>query len=1002
MTEIFISYSRRNKAFVERFLQALYDNGYSPDTIWVDWKDIPASSKWEDEIRKGIQKTNSVVFFLSPEWVKSNECAKELQVAAEYNKRLFPIVLENVDPNTIQPELASLNWIFFRETDNFDDALQKLFAALKTDLGWVAQHTDLLSRANEWNTKKRDNGYLLRGTELQSAETWLSQTSENKQPRPTPLQSEYILASRQDDVRRQRRTLIGVSIAMVISIALAIAAVISGVNALQQSQKALASQLAAQSIALVETQPDLSLLLSLEANYIGDEMATSDPAWTGSLVTTLNSTPKLGTYLRAHQSDVRALAFSPDGRWLVTAGGIPSGATGEVYLWDLKDGSNKSQKLNTGDTNRFLAVAFSADSKTLVAAGDGKKLFVWDPEKCCDPIRPPLGVNEKVRAVRFVTAHGSEYLAAATGNQVTFWDLATGKEQTDLTLQIEAVNQTIRVLSLAFAPTTHELAAGSEDGAVTVWDLESHEKKFRVCSYGDTTHNTPTPCDVIDNDVKEIRGLAFNADASLLLSGSSDQHAWLWNTQTGELLTRTPDKNEGGHLNTVTSVAFNPKNQKQVATVSWDNTVRLWDLIPAEDGSISFHRSDTLAGHANSVWATAYSPDGKWLASGSSDKSVILWKVNQLNQIGTPFARMQGQTWALAISPNKDQFAAGDEAGNIRIWKFDGNTLKDPITLSHPGGVLTLAYSHDGKWLASAGKDKTIRVWNMEIGKEAWHIENAHDDEIWSLMFSPNDDLLASTSFDTTVKLWGATTPTHALINTLKHQQGVFALAFNDDGSQLLVAGFESDIYLWDLSNPVSSSAPTLLKGHIYSVNSLAYNQKFAPLLASTSDDKTLLIWNVDAKESTPPVLGLNESMEAVTFRPSGDWLASATDNNTVLLWQLDSQTCATQWDKDACQPNRLGSPLVGHQKPVENVVFLSDTKMVSSSEDGQLILWNLDKAFWYKQACNIVHRTLSPAEESQYINGKLNTTLLNVVNWFTDHFGSGSTADAPTCVSLP
>ena len=183
MTEIFISYSRRDISFVEKFLKALNDNGYPADQIWVDWEDIPASSKWEDEIRKGVEASNSIIFILSPEWAKSNECAKELQIAAQYNKRLFPIVCHNVDPKTIPAELASLNWIFFRETDNFEEALQKLFAAIRTDLEWVAKHTNLLRRANEWDAKGRDHGYLLHGSELQLAESWLSHASDDKQPR---------------------------------------------------------------------------------------------------------------------------------------------------------------------------------------------------------------------------------------------------------------------------------------------------------------------------------------------------------------------------------------------------------------------------------------------------------------------------------------------------------------------------------------------------------------------------------------------------------------------------------------------------------------------------------------------------------------------------------------------------------------------------------------------------------------------------------------------------
>src|SRR6185436_3530497 len=122
-------------------------------------------------------------------------------------------------------------------------------------------------------------------------------------------------------------------------ILLAIVAVVSGISALRQSQRALASHLAAQATNLVNSQPDLSLLLSLEANYIGDEMGEADPALIASLVTTLNSSPKLGTFLRAHDGDVRAVAFSPDGHWLATTGNA-SGNEGQVILWDMNSNEN--------------------------------------------------------------------------------------------------------------------------------------------------------------------------------------------------------------------------------------------------------------------------------------------------------------------------------------------------------------------------------------------------------------------------------------------------------------------------------------------------------------------------------------------------------------------------------------------------------------------------------------------------------------------------------------
>ena len=214
------------------------------------------------------------------------------------------------------------------------------------------------------------------------------------------------------------------------------------------------------------------------------------------------------------------------------------------------------------------------------------------------------------------------------------------------------------------------------------------------------------------------------------------------------------------------------------------------------------------------------------------------------------------------------------------------------------------------------------------------------------------------------------------------------------------MAGYESDIYNWDLANLASIPSPSLLQGHQAAVNILAFNPVYPAILASTSDDKTLLLWNVNEGTHTPPATGLNESMEAVTFSPNGTWLASATNNKTVLLWQWKAEQCAQTWSTDACKPERLGIPLSGHQSAVANVVFLSDKVLISSDTDGQLIEWNLDKEYWYQHACNIVNRSFTDSEYSQYIEGKINTTLLDTVNWFSDHFGSGSTLAAPTCIS--
>ena len=131
MDQIFISYSRRNKDFTQKLFTAFESEGRS---VWADWDDIPASSDWDAEIKDGIRKAESVVFLLSSEWIKSNECRKELAYSVEMGKRLFPVLLENVDAKEVPTELAKINWIYMREGDDFDKAFQSLCSAFDTDL----------------------------------------------------------------------------------------------------------------------------------------------------------------------------------------------------------------------------------------------------------------------------------------------------------------------------------------------------------------------------------------------------------------------------------------------------------------------------------------------------------------------------------------------------------------------------------------------------------------------------------------------------------------------------------------------------------------------------------------------------------------------------------------------------------------------------------------------------------------------------------------------------
>ena len=372
--------------------------------------------------------------------------------------------------------------------------------------------------------------------------------------------------------------------------------------------------------------------------------------------------------------------------------------------------------------------------------------------------------------------------------------------------------------------------------------------------------------------------------------------------------------------------------------------------------------------------------------------------MDQLNQIGHEVAQLGENVWALAVSPGWDQAAAGDGTGHIQLWNFDGETLQAKMSLEHPGGVFTLAFSPDAHLLVSAGAGQDIVAWDLNTGKQAWKTTaNAHEGEIWSVVFSPDGRYVASAGYDQTVRVWNAETGS-AIGEPFAFDRDVYALTFNKGGDQLLVAGYENRIHVLNFSPAGVLQLVTDLEGHDAAVNSLSFNPQFDSILASTSDDKTLRIWNLNLNQPTDPVVGFSESMEAVTFHPYGDELASATNNKTVLLWKWDT-ACAKAWDVAKCRPAQIGMPLVGHITQVQNVAFLSPTKLLSSSEDGQVILWDLDRASWYERACAIVNDTWDINEQSLYTDGSINTWLLNLRSWWLVNIKGETPPMEPPCL---
>ena len=280
--DAFISCRRlpADEAFVDQLERDLGRHGKK---LWIDRAKIEPAAHWEQRITLGIEASKAFIFLLAPESLASEQCMKELGTAAGQHKLIVPVLLREVDRDSVPESLAELNWIAFTPGRDAEAALNQLVRALDDDLEWRDAHTRLTVRAKEWADASADRSFLLRGSDLRSAEEWLAKTAAYRQSPPTDRQHAYILASRKAATRAQRTWQMALSAGLAVSLALAVIALVQRNQAQAQAQARLANSraLAAQAVAdlpapVVIPQPRAPLDAALSTS--GDTLAVADGA----------------------------------------------------------------------------------------------------------------------------------------------------------------------------------------------------------------------------------------------------------------------------------------------------------------------------------------------------------------------------------------------------------------------------------------------------------------------------------------------------------------------------------------------------------------------------------------------------------------------------------------------------------------------------------------------------------------------------------------------------
>jgi serine/threonine protein kinase len=288
---------------------------------------------------------------------------------------------------------------------------------------------------------------------------------------------------------------------------------------------------------------------------------------------------------------------------------------------------------------------------------------------------------------------------------------------------------------------------------------------------------------------------------------------------------------------------------------------------------------ETLSGQRDSVLSVAFSPNGRLLASGSSDSTINLWDVTSGRSVRQLIGH-KGQVFGVAFSPNGRMLASASGDRTVKLWDVAGG--RELVTFAgHTDRVYSVAYSPDGSTLASASKDQTIKLWEVAGGRELRTLAG-HSGSVAAVAFSPDGQMLASGSEDGTIRLWDVASG-RELRSMQAHSSLIHAIAFSPDGRTLASGGRDKTVGVWNVGD---GRELRTLTGHTGFVEGLAFSPD-GRVLATASEDTTVRLWDSWSGNELKRLTGNTGWVVAVAFSRDGRLLASGGGDKTIWIWRV-------------------------------------------------------------------------------------------------------------------
>jgi WD40 repeat protein len=619
-----------------------------------------------------------------------------------------------------------------------------------------------------------------------------------------------------------------------------------------------------------------------------------------------------------------SVRFSPNGREVV---GTDEDGTAEI--WNAVNGKGIAQLSPSSGKSLLFSAAFSPNGKQILTAGAEGVVRIWNAATHKTTRSLGTGGSDTILQASY-SPDGKSIVTGSAGGVVRVWNSATGK----LVAVLPPADGLDRLDSVAFSPDGRLAVTGSHFGVVTIW-------KSSAAGSGKAVWKPLNVVAVPENDA--VNGVAFNAKGTELATANQSGWVYLWSLPSGNFLDFIPVSTEALH-----SVQFDPANQNRLLAAGDDGYAHLYDLT-----------DDYELGHVGrSQWPihdAVFSPDGKFIAAGSNDGSVRIWRTANRKPFGSTINDGSTEITSVAYSADGKKLLATDADGFATLFDATDRLHSQITYVTEPGGSILSsgAFLQPGDLIATAGTDGMARIWDLN-GQAQLVAFVGHHGPISQLAVNPNGSSIITASADGTAKLW-ATQPIEQRLS-LRGGTDVVTVAYSPTNPHLVATSDHlGTVTLWNIQAPARPLAVLREPANSNGYDSAEFSGNGQRIVAAGGSQQAR-IWTVGDPHRAPAVLDLNRhpgctnpnavtaaGINSVEFSPNSQLVVTGDADGTACIWNATTGLPVRRLTEPAGASGGVtGVAGVGGSGIRWAAFSPNSQELVTASDDGTARVWSV------------------------------------------------------------